>query len=84
VVRYTSVVSGPDGSIYAATRSPDHIIQIDPTSGAVTPVVGHSGYNGTSDDSGPFAGTQVQVNLDRPCAGGDRTAQGDDLARRGP
>ena len=62
-----SVVSTADGLLYAATRTPDLIIQIDPTTGAVKPVVGTgtSGYNGTTDPfhaGSPLPGTQVQVN----------------------
>jgi uncharacterized protein YjbI with pentapeptide repeats len=62
-----SVVSTADGLVYAATRSPDFIIQIDPSSGAVKPVVGTGswGYNGTTDpfhSGSPLPGTQVQVN----------------------
>ncbi len=57
---------GHDGTIYAATRSPDRIIQIDPATGAVKPVVGTgtSGYNGSTDDNGPLAGPQGGFNND--------------------
>jgi uncharacterized protein YjbI with pentapeptide repeats len=59
-----SIVTSPDGPLYAATSSPDLIIQIDPNTGTVTPVVGTgvSGYNGNSDDNGFLPGTRVQVN----------------------
>jgi uncharacterized protein YjbI with pentapeptide repeats len=59
-----AVVEGLDGMIYATTRGPDSIIQIDPTTGTATPVVGTgtSGYNGNSDSNGLLPGTQVQVN----------------------
>jgi uncharacterized protein YjbI with pentapeptide repeats len=63
-----SVTQSDDGTVYAATRSPDQIIAINPTSGAVTPVVGTgtSGYNGNSENLGGntflVPGTQVQVN----------------------
>ena len=59
-----SVVRSADGVTYAATRTPDRIIQIDST-GTVTPVVGTgtSGYNGNTNENGQFLlGTQVQVN----------------------
>jgi uncharacterized protein YjbI with pentapeptide repeats len=60
------VVEGLDGMIYATTRGPDSIIQIDPTTGTATPVVGTgtSGYNGNCCDSDGnlLPGTQVQVN----------------------
>ena len=60
-----SVVGSANGPIYAATRGPDSIIQIDPTSGAVTRVVGTDapGYNGNTDpfSQKPLTGTQVQV-----------------------
>jgi hypothetical protein len=52
--------------IYATTRGPDSIIQINPTTGTVTLVVGTgtSGYNGNCCDSDGdlLPGTQVQVN----------------------
>ena len=60
-----SVAVSGDGTIYAASRSPDLIIKIDPTSGAVTPAVGTgtSGYNGNTNSLGSLLpGTQVQVN----------------------
>ena len=60
-----SVAIGLDGTLYGATRSPDAIIAVDPTAGAVTTVVGTgtSGYNGDQDDlGGPQAGTDTQVN----------------------
>ena len=60
-----SVVGSADGLVYAATRSPDLIIQIDPTTRTVTPVVGTgtSGYNSNKNDNDQFRlGTQVQVN----------------------
>ncbi len=60
-----SVTQSVDGTIYAATRSPDMIIGVNPTTGAVTPLIGTgtSGYNGTLDDDQlPFPGTEVQVN----------------------
>ena len=65
---YWSVALGGDGTIYAATQFPDHIVTINPTSGAVTRVVGTgiSGYNGNSQNVGgePFLlpGTEVQIN----------------------
>ena len=60
-----SVAIGLDGTLYGATRSPDAIVAVDPTTGAVTTVVGTgtSGYNGDQDDlGGPQAGTDTQVN----------------------
>ena len=62
-----SVVSTADGLVYAAIRTPDLIIQINPTTGLSAPVVGTgvSGYNGTTDPfhaGSPLPGTQVQVN----------------------
>jgi hypothetical protein len=51
--------------IYASTRGPDSIIQIDPATGTATQVVGTgtSGYNGNSDSFGNLLpGIQVQVN----------------------
>ena len=61
-----SVVGSANGPIYAATRGPGWIIQIDPTSGAVTRVVGTDapGYNGNTDpfSQKPLPGTEVQVN----------------------
>ncbi len=62
---YLSVATGADGTIYAAIQLPDHIVRIDPTSGAVTRVVGTgtSGYNGNTNDSGMLLpGTAVQIN----------------------
>jgi len=54
------------GMIYASTRSPDALIRIDPTTGAVTRVVGTGtpGYNGNTDPlfGTLLLGTQVQVN----------------------
>src|SRR5262249_11450292 len=64
-VIHVSVATGADGTIYAATHLPDHIVQINPTSGAVTRVVGTdtSGYNGNTDELGMLlAGTDVQIN----------------------
>jgi hypothetical protein len=66
-----AVVGGADGMIYATTRCPDSIIQIDPTTGTAAPVVGTgtssctgtSGYNGNTDSNGfLLPGTQVEVN----------------------
>ena len=60
-----SVVGAPDGSLYAATVSPDYLLKIDLDSGQVTPVVGTgtSGYNGDEDNSGSLRpGNQVQIN----------------------
>jgi uncharacterized protein YjbI with pentapeptide repeats len=60
-----AVAEGADGMIYATTRGPDSIIQIDPATGTATRVVGTgtSGYNGNSDSDGNLLpGTQVQVN----------------------
>ena len=65
---YWSVATGADGTIYAATQFPDHIVTINPTSGAVTRVVGTgtSGYNGNSQNVGGgtflLPGTEVQIN----------------------
>ena len=54
---YWSVATGADGTIYAATQFPDHIVTINPTSGAVTRVVGTgtSGYNGNTNNFGNAA-----------------------------
>jgi uncharacterized protein YjbI with pentapeptide repeats len=61
-----SVVGSAAGPVYAATRSADLIIRIDPSTGGVTPVVGTgvSGYNGNKNpfNNSPLSGTQVQVN----------------------
>ena len=62
---YWSVALGADGTIHAATQFPDHIVTINPTSGAATRVVGTgtSGYNGNTNDFGMLLpGTQVQIN----------------------
>jgi len=60
-----AVAEGADGMLYATTRGPDSIIQIDPTTGTATLVVGTGtpGYNGNSDTyDNLLPGTQVQVN----------------------
>ena len=51
---YQSVAIGIDGTIYATTQISGQIVQVDPTNGAVTPVVGTGtpGYNGTTTDNG--------------------------------
>jgi hypothetical protein len=61
-----SVVGDATGSLYAAVRNPDYIIQVDPISGQVRQMVGTgtSGYNG---NSAPLTGlllpgTSVQIN----------------------
>jgi uncharacterized protein YjbI with pentapeptide repeats len=66
----TAIPTETAGSmIYASTRSPDALIRIDATTGAVTRVVGTgtSGYNGNTDNTDPLfptllPGTQVQIN----------------------
>jgi hypothetical protein len=65
-----SVVQDADGRIFAATSEPDGIIQIDATTGQVTPVVGTgtSGYNGNSEFGLLIPGTSVQVNQPRGLA----------------
>jgi hypothetical protein len=60
------VVSAADGTGYAANSDGSLIVSVNPTTGAVTPVVGTgvAGYNGNT--GGPFGfllpGTQVQIN----------------------
>jgi uncharacterized protein YjbI with pentapeptide repeats len=51
------------GTLYAATRGPDHLLQIT-HDGALSVVVGTgtSGFNGNSDDFGLLPGPQVQIN----------------------
>jgi serine/threonine-protein kinase len=64
--QFVAVIATPNGALYAATHTPDKIIEIDPATGKVTTVVGTgtSGYNGNTDDLGSLLpGTQVQVNL---------------------
>jgi uncharacterized protein YjbI with pentapeptide repeats len=65
-----SVAGDAAGNLYAATNSPDYLLQINLTSGQVTPVVGTgtSGYNGngnTDTHSRLLPGTQVQINHPR-------------------
>jgi len=62
-----SVAGDAVGNLYAATNSPDYLLQINLTSGQVTSVVGTgtSGYNGngnTDTHSRLLPGTQVQIN----------------------
>jgi virginiamycin B lyase len=60
-----SVAGDATGNLYAATKDPDYLIQVNLASGQTTTVVGTgtSGYNGNSDpNTGLLPGTQVQVN----------------------
>jgi len=59
-----SVAGDAAGNLYAATNSPDYLLQINLTSGQVTPVVGTgtSGYNGNTESGLLLPGTQVQIN----------------------
>ena len=58
-----SIVIG-NGTVYAATRSPDYLYAIDPNARTATVVVGtgQSGYNGTTGEFGLLPGNQVQIN----------------------
>jgi uncharacterized protein YjbI with pentapeptide repeats len=60
-----SVAGDAAGNLYATTKDPDYLIQVNLASGQTTTVVGTgtSGYNGNSDpNTGLLPGTQVQVN----------------------
>jgi DNA-binding SARP family transcriptional activator len=60
-----SVAGDATGNLYAATKDPDYLIQVNLASGQTTTVVGTgtSGYNGNSDpNTGLLPGTKVQVN----------------------
>jgi uncharacterized protein YjbI with pentapeptide repeats len=59
-----SVAGDAAGNLYAATNSPDYLLQINLTSAQVTPVVGTgtSGYNGNTESGLLLPGTQVQIN----------------------
>jgi hypothetical protein len=63
---FVSVTGDAMGNLYAATRNPDYLVQIDPTGQRPATVVvgtGTSGYNGNQDNSGNLRpGPQVQIN----------------------
>ncbi len=62
---FVSVTGDATGHLYAATRNPDYLVQIDPTGSEPAKVVvgtGTSGFNGNRTSSGLLPGSQVQIN----------------------